>query len=223
MGLLATSTTGYTAFGAKFVNGTGESLNYINLKFTSEIWRQSNLAKTIEFYYLLDPTGTNKFTTAATAYLPALNIDFPTVAGDTGGAAVDGTAPASQIPLEVDNQYVGDWPPGAALWLVWEMTSAAGKSQGMGIDDLSFSATVAPTLNPVTVTAETTSSTNLVLGWVGLPGQTYQVQFTTNLSEPDWLPLNGPIAGTGAAVSVTNKPGSGPEEFYRLVILPPSH
>ena len=30
LGLLATSTTGYTAFGAKFINNTGATLHYIN-------------------------------------------------------------------------------------------------------------------------------------------------------------------------------------------------
>jgi hypothetical protein len=46
LGLLATSTTGYTAFGAKFINNTGQTLNYINLQVTGEVWRQSNLPKT---------------------------------------------------------------------------------------------------------------------------------------------------------------------------------
>ncbi len=46
LGLLATSTTGYTAVGAKFINNTGATLHYINLQLTGEVWRQSNLPKT---------------------------------------------------------------------------------------------------------------------------------------------------------------------------------
>ena len=57
-----------------------------------------------------------------------------------GGVAVDGTAPANQISLGLTNQVITNWPPGAALWLVWEMTDATGKAQGLGIDNLSFSA-----------------------------------------------------------------------------------
>ena len=145
LGLLATSTTGYTAFGVKFINGTSQTLNFMNLQVTGEVWRQSNLAKTLEFYYFIDPSATNVFSTSATAFLPALNVSFPTVPADVGGAAVDGTAALNQTNLAVFNQVITNWAPGAALWLVWEMASPAGKSQGLAIDNLSFSASVWPT------------------------------------------------------------------------------
>ena len=114
LGLLATSTTGYTAIGAKFINNTGATLHYINLQVTGEVWRQSNLPKTLECYYLIDPTATAPMSTQATAFLPAFNVSFPTVSGDVGGVAVDGTAPANQINLAVTNQPITNWPPGAA-------------------------------------------------------------------------------------------------------------
>jgi hypothetical protein len=130
LGLLATSTTGYTAFGAKLINGTGQTLNSINLAFTAEVWRQSNLAKTLEFYYFIDPSGTNAFSTAATALLPALNVSFPTNAGDAGGAAVDGTAAANQVNLGVTNQSISPWPPGPRFgWYgKWQAPPASHKA-----------------------------------------------------------------------------------------------
>jgi hypothetical protein len=145
LGLLATSTTGYTVFGAKFVNGTGQTLNFINLQFTGEVWRQSDTAKTLECYYFIDPSATNVFSTNATAFLPALNVSFPTVPADVGGVAVDGTSYLNQTNLAVVNQVITNWVPGAALWLVWEMADASGKSQGLAIDNLSFSASAWPT------------------------------------------------------------------------------
>jgi hypothetical protein len=220
LGLLATSTTGYTAFGLRLINGTGQTLNYINLQFTSEVWRQSNLAKTLEFYYFIDPTATNAFSTTATAFLPALNVNFPTVAGDTGGAAVDGTATNNQAVLAVVNQPISEWPSDAALWLVWEMASSAGKSQGLAIDNLSFSATAQAVLKPVTMTAQS-FGTNVVLTWPGLTGQMFQVQYKTNLTDSIWLPLSAPVQGTGAVLSLTNNLGGAPQRFYRLAILPP--
>ena len=156
VGLLATSTTGYTGFGAKFINQTPNTLNSITLQFTGEVWRQSDKPKTLQFYYFIDPTATAPFSTSYTAFLPALNVSFPTVPSDVGGVAVDGTAPANQISLGVTNQVITNWPPGAALWLVWEMTDATGKAQGLGIDNLSFSAiqsqsnaNTAPILAPI--------------------------------------------------------------------------
>ena len=142
LGLLATSTTGSTAFGAKFINNTGTALNFITLQVTGEIWRQSNLPKTLQCYYWIDPTATAPMPTQATAYLPALNVSFPTDSGDVGGVAVDGTAATNQIDLAVTNQAITNWPSGAALWLVWQMTDSTGKAQGLAIDNLSFAAAV---------------------------------------------------------------------------------
>jgi hypothetical protein len=220
LGLLATSTTGYTAFGLKLINGTGQGLNYINVQCTSEVWRQSNLAKTLEFYYFIDPTGSNAFTTSETAFVSALNVNFPTVSGDVGGAAVDGTATNNQAALAVVNQPISHWPAGGALWLVWEMASSTGKSQGLAIDNLSFSATAQAVLSAVSMTAQATGA-NVVLTWPGLAGQMYQVQYKTNLTDASWLPLNGPAQGAGASLSLTNSLGAAPRRFYRLAILPP--
>ncbi len=70
LGLLATSSTKGTAFGVRFINGTTNTLNRMNLQFTGEVWRQSNLPKTLQFYYFIDPTGTHGFPTSATAFCP---------------------------------------------------------------------------------------------------------------------------------------------------------
>jgi len=100
------------------------------------------------------------------------------------------------------------------------MASSAGKSQGLGIDNFSFSATSQPVLTPVPVSAQVTGS-QLVLSWPGLIGQQYQLQYKTNLTDPAWLPLNAPFTGTGAAISVTNSIGGGAGLFYRLAVSPP--
>jgi regulation of enolase protein 1 (concanavalin A-like superfamily) len=220
LGLLATSTTGYTAFGLKLVNGTSQTLNFIDLQFTGEVWRQSNLPKTLQFYYFIDPTAADAFSTAATAYLPALNVNFPTVSGDVGGAAVEGTSSVNQTNLNVTNQLIAPWTPGSALWLVWEMASATGKSQGLGIDNLSFSASVWPggmTLPPLGARA---SGTNLLLSCPSFAGLNYQVQYRTNLLQGSWRPLGAPIAGTGGPMTFTNSLVASPQGYYRLSILP---
>jgi hypothetical protein len=219
LGLLATSTTGYTAFGAKFINGTPQTLKFMSLQFTGEVWRQSDLPKTLDFYYLIDPSATNVFSTSATAFLPALNVSFPTVPADVGGAAVDGTATFNQTNLDVFNQVITNWAPGAALWLVWEMASPAGKSQGLAIDNLSFSASGFPTgmvSPPLGVQA---SGTNLLLSCPTIAGLSYQWQYKTNLTD-SWLLLGAPIPGTGAPITVTNSFTTAAQSFYRLAILP---
>jgi hypothetical protein len=216
LGLLATSSTGFTAFGAKFINETPLTLTQVTLQFTGEVWRQSDLPKTLQFYYLIDPTALAGFSTNYTALLPSLNVSFPTVPADTGGVAVDGTSSLNQTNLGVVKQAI-NWPPGAALWLVWEMADPTGKAQGLGIDNLSFAAWDQPTLTPVSLTIQP-SGTNLTFSWPTLQGQMYQPEYNSDLRTTNWVPIGAPIAGTGSTV-VFNSPLITSNAFFRLVIL----
>ncbi|HEX4119014.1 MAG TPA: immunoglobulin domain-containing protein, partial [Verrucomicrobiae bacterium] len=63
LGLLATSTSGETAFGVRLLNLTGDTLGQFNLAYSSELWRQTTTAKVMTNYYYLDLTGTNGFVT----------------------------------------------------------------------------------------------------------------------------------------------------------------
>jgi regulation of enolase protein 1 (concanavalin A-like superfamily) len=212
LGLLATSTTGGTAFGVRFINGTGVTLNRMNLQFTGEVWRQSNVPKTLQFFYYIDISGTAGFPSTATRFLPGLNVNIPTVAADSGGVAVDGTSPLYQTNLSVGNQTITNWPPGAALWLVWQMTDPTGKAQGLAIDNLSFSASVP---QPVPLSAQSAGA-NLLLNWQGASGQTYQLEYKDNLTDPAWTPVGDPVTGTGGTLTLTNDPGAAPQRFFRL-------
>ncbi len=220
LGLLATSTTGFTAFGAKFINETTNTFTYVNLQFTGEVWRQSNLPKTLEFSYFIDPTAAAPFSTNRTASVPGLNVNFPTIPSAVGGLAVDGTGAIDQANLIVTNQMIVDWPPGAALWLVWEMADPTGKSQGLAIDNLLFSASTQTTTAAVPALSIQTSGTNLVLAWPSLMLQQYQLEFTPNLNSTNWIPLGAPFAGNGGTVAFTNSPGTAPQGYYRLRFLP---
>ena len=193
LGLLATSSTGATAFGAKFINLTTNTLNCINLQFTGEVWRQSSLPKTLQCFYFIDPTATAPFSMSRTAALPELGVNIPTVPADLGGVAVDGTLALNQTSLGVVRRLITDWPPGAALWLVWEMADATGKAQGLAITDLSFSATAQPILTPVPLTLQFSSATNLVIAWPAPAGQSYQLEYKDDLSSGAWTHSGQPI------------------------------
>ena len=218
LGLLATSTTGFTAFGAKFINRTAQTLNLMTLQLTGEVWRQSNLPKTLQFYYLVEPTAAVPFSTNLTALVPSLNVSLPTVPADTGGVAVDGTSSVNQTNLGVVNQPI-NWPPGAALWLVWEMADPTGKAQGLGIDNLTFSAINQPISIPVPLTIQS-SGTNVTFSWPTVVGQMYQPEYSDDLGTSNWISLGPPIAGTGSSASFTNDLDAS-HRFFRLRLLPP--
>jgi hypothetical protein len=219
LGLLATSSTGGTAFGAKFVNQTAETLNEVNIQITGELWRQSNLPKTLDCYYSVDPTGAAGFPTSATASLPALSVSFPVDSTAVGGVAVDGTAANHRKTLVASAHAVADWPPGGALWIVWQMTDSTGKAQGLGIDNFSFSAINSATGSQVPITFQTTR-TNLTISWLGAVGESYQVEYKNDLSVTTWTALGNPIAGTGTALSFTDDFSQSKQRYYRLRIIP---
>jgi hypothetical protein len=171
----------------------------MTLRFTGELWRQSAVAKRLTFGYFIDPVTTNNFSTNLTAALPNLDVSFPTAPDDTTPVAVDGTIAANQIALGVSGQTITNWPPGAALWLVWSMADATGKGQGLAIDNLTFSAANRPVL------AMQTAGANLVLSWPN-----GHLQSASNAPGP-YSTL------TGATSPLTNAPAA-TRQFYRVVV-----
>jgi len=201
LGLLATSSTGATAFGAKFINNTAKTLNYLTLQVTGEVWRQSDKAKTLQCSYLIDPSAMNAFPTNFTALIPALDVNFATVPSAVGGTAVDGTSTVNQTNLSVSNYSITNWPPGTALWIVWEMADPTGKAQGLAIDNLSFSANATattPTNYPPVL--DTIPNSFVILG------QT--LSFTAHAIDPDQPPQSvtftlDPGAPANASINAT--------------------
>ena len=218
LGLLATSSTGGTAFGAKFINQSGQTLHSISVQVTGEVWRQSNLAKSLECSYYLDPTGIAPFPATQTGLLPGLNVSFPVDAAAVGGAAVDGTSSLNQTNLSLATQAIAAWPPGSALWLIWRMTDSTGKAQGLAIDNFSFSASN-QALPQIPVEFQSTT-TNLVISWIGAAGQTYQMQYTDNLASRLWTPVGNPLTGTGSLLGITNDIAPSSQRFFRLSVVP---
>jgi len=219
LGLLATSSTGGTASGAKFINQSGQTLSSISVQLIGELWRQSDIPKTLECSYFIDPTAAAPFSGSQTALLPALNVSFPVNPSAVGGVAVDGTVSANQTNLTVVSQPIVNWTPGAALWLVWQMVDATGKAQGLAIDNLSFVASGQATPPQIPLSFQTTT-TNLVLSWTGVAGQSYQVEYKDDLAASTWTPLGSPLAGSGAVLSITNDFTQSAQRFYRLRVVP---
>ena len=50
-----------------------------------------------------------------------------------GGGRWTARRSVNQTNLSVLNQTITNWPPGAALWLVWQMTDASGKPRAWAL------------------------------------------------------------------------------------------
>jgi hypothetical protein len=133
---------------------------------------------------------------------------------------MNGAAEINQTHLSLIDQPIADWTPGAALWLIWEMADPAGKSQGLAIDNLRFSASDQAMTPTAPALGAQISGSDLVLTWFSLPAITYQIEYTDNLTNNNWLPLGNSISGTGTALSFTNLVSLSGQRFFRLAILP---
>jgi YVTN family beta-propeller protein len=67
------------------------------------------------------------------------------------------------------------------------------------------------------VSLPTLDTNGTTLSWTTLPGQSYRVQFKTNLDDPTWIDLSGNINATNSVITVTD-PAIYPQRFYRLLL-----
>jgi hypothetical protein len=237
LGLISTSTTGSTAFGLKLVNVSSNTLNYVNLSFVGELWRNNTATRTMSFSYAIDSTA-NAFVLMSqpeatntlpqdipnTTTVPELAFYFPT--NPLGVLAVDGTQPANQIYMATNNMALSSpWTPGAALWLIWSINFyGQGTGQGYAIDNFKFSASETPITAPTLSVVDYTSGaggTGFRMSFTGTPGAggLYTVWSSTNVTQPFnlWQNLGHPAEPTAGNylftdLQATNKP----QRYYRV-------
>jgi uncharacterized repeat protein (TIGR03803 family) len=63
---------------------------------------------------------------------------------------------------------------------------------------------------------ETAGSVTLV--WNSVAGRTYQLQYSTNLPQTNWVNLGGAVLATNGVMSATDSIGTDPQRFYRVVL-----
>jgi hypothetical protein len=83
-----------------------------------------------------------------------------------------------------------------------------------GLDDV----TVTP-LPPMTFAVSPVDASSLQLSWNSLAGLNYQVQYKTNLLQPDWLDLTT-VGATTNVTTWTDTDLSADQRYYRLLLLP---
>jgi len=111
--------------GNVFINNTTNTLSYVTLKYTGEIWRNQPRSNSLVFSYYIDTTGTNAFspTNDTATFVPSMDVNFNTNAA--GLLVLDGTQSSNQISLAVTNLAIGSWPTNAAAWNANSATPSA--------------------------------------------------------------------------------------------------
>jgi hypothetical protein len=60
----------------------------------------------------------------------------------------------------------------------------------------------------------------LQLAWSSVPGVSYQMQYTTDLTQGNWINLGGAITASGNSTTASENVGPDPQGFYRVIIAP---
>ena len=65
----------------------------------------------------------------------------------------------------------------------------------------------------------TQGGTNFTFSFGAVPGQIYQIQFTTSLAPANWINLGGPVQATTSSLTISDAINRNPQLFYRAVLL----
>jgi hypothetical protein len=109
---------------------------------------------------------------------------------------------------------LSDLVPGLTYFVVVSAYDAAGDESNPS-NELSF---IAPT--PVPLSIELASPNGIRLSWTAVAGQTYRVQYSSNLLQSSWTDLGTPITATNSFVYVTEDIIGVTQRFYRVMPAP---
>ncbi len=76
-------------------------------------------------------------------------------------------------------------------------------------------------LPPVFKSVANTAGT-VTLAWSAVAGQSYQLEYTTNLALPSWNGVGNGVVATNGTMTAFDSPGTDPQRFYRVVLFDPA-
>jgi hypothetical protein len=136
-----------------------------------------------------------------------------------GDAALTGTVSAN-----LNNNYV---PVAGASFPVLAYGSASGVFTSVKLPAglawetdyglANFTLSVSNVL-PAQLSVTQVGNNNLAFTWYAIPGQTYQIQYTTNLAPVNWINLGDPIFVTNTTTTASDVIKPDPQRFYRAVL-----
>jgi uncharacterized repeat protein (TIGR03803 family) len=94
-------------------------------------------------------------------------------------------------------------------------TTQYGGSNGDGVVFSINPFSAAPVLTSITLVSGTIEIT-----WSGLPGQLYQAQYATNLTQTTWSDLGRPVTAVNGVGSKTDSAPVNAQRFYRVYLVP---
>jgi hypothetical protein len=124
-----------------------------------------------------------------------------------------GALPASSVEVINSTNLTVVTPPSAQGTVNIVLTNTDGLSVTL-TNAFTYVAPSPPVFRTVTQTAGT-----VTLVWSATAGQIYQIQYTTNLAQPDWTNLLS-VTATNSTATATDALNSAGQRFYRAAWLP---
>jgi hypothetical protein len=168
------------------------------------------------------------FFDSATPWLDGERLDYnPAVSGSAGTLKLARTN--GVLSFYVNDQQIGVGEGGAtsvsttnAIWGVELMLGQEWETAHLGVTFQSCTIsgpsvkdnTSVPT---IVLTLSSSGSSGIAFNWDSTLGQTYRVQSTTNLVNPDWQTVGDPIIATNTSTSVSYSVGSDLQRFYHVI------
>jgi fibronectin-binding autotransporter adhesin len=144
MGLQTTSATGEEIMALELVNTSASTLNSFSISFTDAVYHYGNSAgasKSLNFDY---GVATSSSSSVPLTSLTTTGLNFtgtnPTPDTFTSAGNYQNGTPSA---LETNTFYNVNWGVNDALWLEWIVPTNTAQSPGIGISNLSFSASTA--------------------------------------------------------------------------------
>ena len=165
----------------------------------------------------------------SSSYAYSINISGQVVgyADTTGGVATDAFLYSGGTMFDLNNLLVTN-TFGANYFSVAKGINDSGQIVAFGNNQHAYlltpitpAAYLGGNLTPK-IQSPAASGGNFKFSWNVLnayPAVGYQVQYTTNLSAPNWINLGVVVTGTNATLSATNSNGTDRQRFYRVLLV----
>jgi hypothetical protein len=143
----------------------------------------------------------------------SLYVDGQLAAQSTG-------ATASPIPTGGDFWIGGDPDPGVLQFFNGIVDEVAVFTNALNTNQMLWLFSTGSDATRLSALKNSPSPGMVALTWVAIPGEIYQVQYSTNLSQNIWSPLGAPNTATNATMSITDDPNLVSPKFYRVLLVP---
>jgi Divergent InlB B-repeat domain/Chitobiase/beta-hexosaminidase C-terminal domain len=154
--------------------------------------------------------------TALFAALKPSQVSLTVLPEDHGAVLIN---PARNVYTNGETVTLTAVPASDSLFTGWSGDAAGSLNPlALALDSNKFilaNFAVAPVFQTVTQSAGT-----LAFAWTAVTGQTYQLQYKTNLLQTKWSSLGSPNPATNDVMSASDSTGPDQQRFYRVIQLP---